>query len=244
MAECHPIWERQQVAVIVCPEPHRLKELAPDIVVDTVIAKRNSGINRELAQRVVGVGPGFTAGDNVRCVIETSRGPNLGRCLWSGTVERNTRLSGELEGESVKRITDSYPHWFTPAYAAFAGREEDLPIDQHMLIALAAPRPVLLGNAKRDVWSDPQGAFRAAQGADPVYEMFGSRGLDQATLSGLDVTADITFYMRGGRHGVTAQDWRTFLDFADAHGLARPGPPGSTQAAQRTDRSTGERQRR
>ncbi|MEM9750811.1 MAG: alpha/beta hydrolase, partial [Pseudomonadota bacterium] len=139
-------------------------------------------------------------------------------------------LSRSYAGESVAKITESYPHWFTETYAGYADQEDALPIDQHMLIALAAPRPMLLGNAYRDVWSDPQGAFRAAQGADPVYEAAGVRGLAQDRLKDVDLSAEIAFYMRGGRHGVTTQDWRMFLDFLDIHlakapsGLQTAGP--------------------
>lgn len=120
-------------------------------------------------------------------------------------------------GEPIAEITEAYPHWFTPAYATYAGREADLPVDQHQLVALVAPRPLLLGNAKRDVWSDPQGAFAAARGADPVYELYGAAGLDQPDLVSLNVAAPLAFYMRNGRHGVTRRDWRVFLDFLDAH---------------------------
>lgn len=121
-------------------------------------------------------------------------------------------LSKDKPGETVEAITQSYPHWFTPAYT-----EADLTLDQHHLLALIAPRPVFLGNAKRDVWSDPEGAFRAAQGAMPIYELFGSNGLTQSTLSGFDPAADIAFWMRPGTHGVVEEDWPAFLEFIDAH---------------------------
>jgi hypothetical protein len=78
-------------------------------------------------------------------------------------------LTRSYAGESVEQITKEYPHWFAPSYAASAGHEKDIPVDQHQLIALVAPRPVMLGNGWKDVWSDPNGAFRAAIGADPVY---------------------------------------------------------------------------
>lgn len=120
-------------------------------------------------------------------------------------------------GESVAEITRAYPHWFADAYAAFAGREAELPVDQHQLIALVAPRPVLLGNARRDAWSDPQGTWRAARGAEPVYALYGKQGLDQDRLDALNPAADIAFHMRPLTHGVRASDWRAFLDFADAH---------------------------
>jgi hypothetical protein len=122
-------------------------------------------------------------------------------------------LNFEKKGESIKGITASYPHWFARAY-----RDDNLSgYDQHMLLALIAPRPVLLGNARRDVWSDPNGAFRSALGADPVYRLYGERGLDQARLKPYDPAADIAFWIRPGTHGVVKEDWPAFLEFLNAH---------------------------
>lgn len=121
-------------------------------------------------------------------------------------------LSRHKKGETVQDIVEGYPHWFTPGY-----KEATLTIDQHHLLALIAPRPILLGNAKRDVWSDPEGAFRAAQGATPVYRLYESNGLRQPKLTTFDPSADIAFWMRPGTHGVVKEDWPAFLEFMDAH---------------------------
>ncbi|MFN3959481.1 MAG: hypothetical protein ACK4NP_06165 [Parvularculaceae bacterium] len=125
-------------------------------------------------------------------------------------------LNHRKPGESVARITRTYPHWFARAYASY---KDDTPpaFDQHQLIALIAPRPILLGNARRDVWSDPNGAFRAAMGADPVYELYGAKGLDQPRLTPYDPAADIAFWLRPGTHGVVKEDWPAFLAFLGAH---------------------------
>lgn len=121
-------------------------------------------------------------------------------------------LSKNKKGETVTAITEGYPHWFAPNYS-----EASLSIDQHHLLALIAPRPLLLGNAKRDVWSDPEGAFKAAQGASSVYKLYGSEGLKQSKLTAFDPTADISFWMRSGTHGVVKEDWPAFLKFMNAH---------------------------
>lgn len=126
-------------------------------------------------------------------------------------------LNREKPGESIASITESYPHWFAPRYADYADGTDDLPIDQHMLLALIAPRPILLGNARRDVWSDPNGAFRAAMGADPVYKRLGARGLTVTRLNRFDPTAELSFWIRPGTHGVVEEDWPAFLEFLDAH---------------------------
>jgi hypothetical protein len=126
-------------------------------------------------------------------------------------------LNKEKKGESVGEITGGYPHWFSKKYASYADRETEMPIDQHALLALAAPRPIFLGNARRDVWSDPNGAFRAAQGASPVYKLHNKQGLNQAKLKPFMPESDISFYIRPGTHGVVKEDWPAFLDFLDAH---------------------------
>jgi hypothetical protein len=124
-------------------------------------------------------------------------------------------LTRSYAGETVKQITKSYPHWFAPAYATYADRERDIPVDQHQLIALVAPRPVLLGNGWKDVWSDPNGSFRAALGADPVYELMGKKGLAQTGLSDTSERGDLDFFIRSGGHGVRAADWDYMLDWLD-----------------------------
>lgn len=135
-------------------------------------------------------------------------------------------LNRDKKGESVSAITENYPHWFAPAYRLADERGGAGDVDQHMLLALIAPRPVLLGNARRDVWSDPNGAFRAAMGADPVYELYGGRGLDQPRLKPYDPAAGIAFWIRPGTHGVVKEDWPAFIQFLDAHFKAKDGDGG------------------
>ncbi len=126
-------------------------------------------------------------------------------------------LNKHKKGESVKEITSTYPHWFSGSYADMAENEDEMDIDQHALLALIAPRPIFLGNARRDVWSDPNGAFRAAQAASPVYNLYGKQGLNQNSLKPFRPESDISFYIRPGTHGVVEEDWPAFLKFLDAH---------------------------
>lgn len=120
-------------------------------------------------------------------------------------------------GETLAQITTEYPFWFTPKYATYAGRESAIPVDQHQLLALAAPKPVLLGAGDRDRWGDPSGSFRAMLGAWPVYRLHGVPPLTQTKLAEPDLTKPLAFFMRPGTHGVTTADWATFLTFLDAH---------------------------
>ena len=127
-------------------------------------------------------------------------------------------LNKRKKGESVSRITDTYPHWFSEKYASYAKREEAMPIDQHHLLALIAPRPILFGNARRDVWSDPNGALKAALGADRAYKLYGQEvGLRQERYKPYHPDAELSLWIRPGTHGVTEEDWPAFLEFLDAH---------------------------
>lgn len=122
-------------------------------------------------------------------------------------------LTRSIAGESLAQITTAYGFWFTPGYAK--GVPAD--VDQHQLIALNAPRPVLLGTGRGDSWSDPAGAFKAAQGADPAYRLFGAPGFNARGLHDYRVADSIVWWSRPLGHGVTTADWRAFLDFLDTH---------------------------
>jgi len=126
-------------------------------------------------------------------------------------------LSRSPNGESVSAITGRFPHWFAPNYGKFASDPTQLPIDQHELIGLIAPRPVLLGSGTEDQWADPEGAWQAARLATPVYKLFGHRGLTQNAKEEPDMTADIAYFLRPGKHITTTEDWEKLVAFMDAH---------------------------
>jgi hypothetical protein len=122
-------------------------------------------------------------------------------------------------GESVERINNSFPHWFADEFMSFNAQVERLPFDQHSLVALVAPRPVLFSNAVEDEWANPAGQFEVLRAADPVYRLFGSDGLsaDKLPEPGRLIDSTLGYYIRPGKHSMTKGDWQVFLDFADRH---------------------------
>ena len=164
-------------------------------------------------------------------VIGHSRGGKT--ALWAGAQDERFALvisndSGNTgaalsrrklpDKESVAKINASFPHWFCEAYKAYGNREAELPVDQHQLLALIAPRALAVGSADKDLWADPRGEFLSARSASSVWKFLGKGGLPAGEMppAGKAMDGDgVHYHLRAGKHDLTLEDWQRYWDFAD-----------------------------
>ena len=128
-------------------------------------------------------------------------------------------LSRRHYGETIRLLNQVRPHWFCRNFKNYNDKEHELPVDQHMLIGLMAPRPIYIASASEDLAADPRGEYLAAWEAGKIYALFGLTGLGVDKMPSLNqpVGATIGYHIRSGRHNITDYDWKQYLRFADRH---------------------------
>jgi hypothetical protein len=164
-------------------------------------------------------------------IVGHSRGGKA--ALWAGAHDRrfamvfsncsgNTgaALSRRRFGETITRINTSFPHWFADNYKKYNDNESALPVDQHMLLALIAPRPLYVTNASKDLWADPTGTFMALKKAGAAYTLYGKEASLPSTPPAINspiIQSVLGYHNREGIHDLTSYDWNNFIRFASFH---------------------------
>jgi hypothetical protein len=145
--------------------------------------------------------------------------PRFGIVISNNSGEGGAAISRRCFGENVDRITSAFPHWFCSRFRSYANNEPALPIDQHELIALLAPRPVYIASASEDLWADPRGEFLSGVHAESVYQLFGQTGLGTTEVPAADspIGQTIAYHLRTGPHDLTRYDWEQYLSFCTRH---------------------------
>jgi hypothetical protein len=141
--------------------------------------------------------------------------------IASCSGEGGAALSRRNYGETIKHLAlpTRFQYQFCLNYGKYGDRVDQFPVDSHMLLALIAPRPVLLQTGDTDRWSDPKGEYFAAVAATPVFKLLGKDGIDMAQMpaAGVSILHTLGYFMHSGGHGIIPSDWEYFYKFLEMH---------------------------
>ena len=153
--------------------------------------------------------------------------------LWTAAQDRRFALTISAQsgcagaalwrrksGETLEKMVTRFPYWLCRNAWKFVNNEDDLPIDQHMLLACIAPRPIYVHSAVGDTWADGRGEYLSAYHASPVYKLLGKKGLESEESPPVGeaiIKSDVGYHIRNGGHSIETFDWTQFMNFADHH---------------------------
>ena len=123
-------------------------------------------------------------------------------------------------GETLDKMVTRFPYWLCRNAWKFVNNEDDLPVDQHMLLACIAPRPVYVHSGVEDTWADSRGEYLSAYHSSKVYQLLGKRGLTSESSPPVGkaiIESDVGYHIRKGGHSIEPYDWQQFLKFAEYH---------------------------
>jgi pimeloyl-ACP methyl ester carboxylesterase len=141
-------------------------------------------------------------------------------CVSNCSGNTGAAIARRKYGETIARINTSFPHWFSTNYKKYNDKEQDLPVDQHMLLSLIAPRPLYVTNASKDLWADPTGTYLSLRNTAPVYRLYGidlNLPVDPPAINAAITTGQAGYHNREGEHNMTSFDWNNFIKFANYH---------------------------
>jgi hypothetical protein len=146
--------------------------------------------------------------------------PRFALAISAQSGHPGAALSRRKYGETLEKMVTRFPYWLCRNAWKFANNEDDLPVDQHMLLACIAPRPLYVMSGVDDTWADGRGEYLSAYYASSVYRLLGKKGLESEASPPVGeaiIQSDVGYHIREGGHSIEPFDWRKFLDFAEYH---------------------------
>lgn len=141
--------------------------------------------------------------------------------ISNNSGQSGAAISRKKGGESIKNICDRFPFWFCENYKKYSDSEDTMPFDQHYLLSLIAPRNLYIASSSEDSWADPHSEFLCALAVNPIYELYGKKGLihfDKYLEAGEKLLdGNIGYHVRDGWHYLSRHDWNTFIEYIKKH---------------------------
>jgi len=149
--------------------------------------------------------------------------------IWAGArdqrfaavISNNSGCGGasiyrEKAGETLLKMNNRFPRWTAVNFKKYTENESLLPFDQHMVLAMVAPRPLYVASASEDAWADPKNEFKSAFFATQVYHLYGLKGIESGVFPALNtpVGSTVSYHIRNGKHDILAYDWDEYIAFA------------------------------